>query len=236
MASSRFPGKPLAQLGNSTLLGNVVKDFVRLPQDYSCFIAGCDEEILNEAERLGLHYRTTPPDATSPAVRVAWALKDSGLNPGDIVVVVQGDEPMVKAEHVKTLVESLLDDDHTDCVNLISPCSPSEMASANVVKVVTGNRNDVLYMSRAAIPCTLHPLSKPATGWKQTGIFGFRWSALNQMAFDMSQGPLELVESIELLRLLEHGRHIRVIRTKDNLIAVDTPEDLLEVKGHWGLQ
>ena len=233
MASSRFPGKPLTQLGNSTLLGNVVKDFVRLPQNYSCFIAGCDEEILNEAARLGLPYRTTPSDATSPAVRVAWALKDSGLNPGDIVVVVQGDEPMVKAEHVKTLVESLLDDDKTDCINLISPCSPSEMASANVVKVVTGNRNEILYMSRAAIPCTLHPLSKPATGWKQTGIFGFRWSALTRMAFEMSQSRIELLESIELLRLLEHGQKIGAVYTSATLIAVDTREDIDAVLDHW---
>lgn len=233
MASTRFPGKPLAKLRDSTLLGNVIQGLAGLPANFFLFVAGCDEQIEDECSRLGIDFLCSPVDASSPAVRVALAMKRLQPRADDIVVVVQGDEPMVQSPQVMDLVRVLQDCQDLACANIVTPCSPEDYASFNVVKVVADRSDNLIYLSRAPIPSTVHPLGVRTLLWKQAGIIGFRWSVLSEMSFHMEQSPLELAESIEILRLIENGFKVRAIFSEIHMIAVDTPSDLSEVERHW---
>lgn len=211
-------------------MGTVVRRLQSLPEECRLFVAGCDGEIRNEASRLGIEYIETPPDAASPAIRVAWAVRSMDVADEDSVIVVQGDEPMVKSDHVVKVMVALDSNVQDRCVNLVAPCSSKEFHSPNVVKAVANKAGYILYLSRADIPRASHPSSRSAKPWKQTGIFGFQWSLLDHMAFQMRDSELEKVESVELLRLLDEGLPIKALFTTDDLVAVDTPDDLEEVR------
>lgn len=188
-------------------------------------VATDDERIARVAEQAGATAIMTGPAATGTD-RVAEAARK--LSPmADVVVNLQGDEPLIEPEAVETLARAMADG--VEMGTLARPLEPGELERTQVVKVVTDLAGNALYFSRAPIPC------RRAGGASQlarahVGIYAFRAAFLQEFAA-LPPGRLEVEESLEQLRALEHGHRIRVADTAYRGFGIDTPEDLERAKG-----
>jgi 3-deoxy-manno-octulosonate cytidylyltransferase (CMP-KDO synthetase) len=228
MGSSRFPGKPLAALRGRPMIEHIYHRVRMCELLADTFIATCDEEIRSAAAAFGARAIMTGAHHERATDRIAEAM--AGLD-ADVVVMVQGDEPMVVPE----MIEAALQPYRTKgavpaCVNLAKRIdSEAEFRSPNTIKVVTDLNHDALFMTRAPIP-TLAPDGFAATRTlKQVCIMPFTRQALADFAA-LAPTPLEKLESIDMLRFLEHGRKVRMIETVFDSQAVDTPADLALVE------
>jgi len=185
-------------------------------------IATDDDRIAQAARRFGADVRMTRSDHRTGTERIAEAIKDIDC---DIVVNVQGDLPLLEPAMLVQLVSPFLSDPAVTMSTLKARASAEDYANPNVVKVVTDQRGDALYFSRAALPY----LRGTGPVFKHVGLYGFRRDFLITFA-GLPQTPLELAESLEQLRALEHGIRIRAVETAYDSIGVDTPADLEEVR------
>lgn len=226
MGASRFPGKPLASLLGRPMIEHVYRGTAACPLVDETVIATCDAAIVDAAARFGARAVMTSDRHERASDRVAEAA--SG-DVADIVVMVQGDEPMITPQMVSAAVEPLLRDPTVGCVNLTAPIQTEEdLHDPNTIKVVGSADGDALYFSRQPIPS---PLRVPfaASGWfKQVCVIPFRHETLRRFAA-LPAGPLERAESIDMLRFLEHGLRVRLVPTDTPTQAVDTPADLVRV-------
>jgi 3-deoxy-manno-octulosonate cytidylyltransferase (CMP-KDO synthetase) len=223
MGSSRFPGKPLASLCGRPMIEHVYRRTVECSLLDDTFIATCDEEIARAAADFGAKTVMTSPMHARATDRVAEATAD---DPADIVVMVQGDEPMIAAQMITAAVTPLLADSAVGCVNLASPIrSEQELRSPNTIKTVMSTAGDALYFSREAIPTARGRPFVRGDWYKQVCVVSFRRNALRTFS-SLPEGPLEQAESVDMLRFLENGITIRIVRTDFETYAVDTPADL----------
>jgi 3-deoxy-manno-octulosonate cytidylyltransferase (CMP-KDO synthetase) len=223
MGSSRFPGKPLALLRGRPMVEHVYRRTAMCPLLDEVVIATCDEEIVHSAEAFGARAVMTSAGHDRATDRVAEV---SAHDPADIVVMVQGDEPMVQADMVAAAVEALRADPALSCVNLGAAIrSQAELVDPNTIKVVTDRSGKALYFSRSAIPFRGGRVFVPGRWWKQVCVIAFRRTPLREFA-SMPQGVLEVAESVDMLRFLEHGVPVQVVPTLAVTHAVDTREDL----------
>lgn len=185
------------------------------------YIATPDEEIRDAAEGFGAAVIMTG-EHTRCTSRVAEAAE--GLD-ADVVVVMQGDEPLIRPEMIDTALEPMRTDPDIDCVNLASRIhDPAVFEDPNTVKLVCDQRDRALYFSREPIP-NLHDVSfDDATVYEQVCAMPFRAEFL-QTFVELSETPLERAESIDMLRLLEHGYDVHIAETDVETHAVDTPAD-----------
>lgn len=229
MGSSRFPGKPLAKLLGRTMLEHVYKRVALSRALDATYIATCDEEIRRVAEDFGAPVIMTADTHERASDRVAEAVAEIDA---EVIVMVQGDEPMTCPEMIDAAVEPLRQDAELGCVNLVRKIDyKSDFYDLNTIKVVMNLQGDVLYMSRQPIP-TIHPsaLSEETrfshiVAYKQVCIIPFRRETLLNFA-RLPATPLEKLESIDMLRLIEHGHRVKMVKTKFNTQAVDTQADL----------
>jgi 3-deoxy-manno-octulosonate cytidylyltransferase (CMP-KDO synthetase) len=219
--AQRFPGKPLADLAGRPIIEHVVER-ARLARGVDVVaVATDDERIARAAERAGAEAIVTG-DAPTGTDRVAEAARRLEPAP-DVVVNLQGDEPLIEPEAIETLVAAMTED--VEMATLARPLADGELGRPQVVKVVTDARGDALYFSRAAIPHRragggVSPLARA-----HVGIYAFTAAFLQEFAA-LSPGRLEAEESLEQLRALEHGHRIRVADTRYAGFGIDTPEDL----------
>ncbi len=193
-------------------------------------VATDDERIARAAEAAGAVAIMTGPAATGTD-RVAEAARR--LDPSaDVVVNLQGDEPLIEPEAIETLVELM--DGGTDMGTLARPLDPGEAERAQVVKVVTDLAGNALYFSRAPIPHRRAGGSSPLAR-AHVGIYAFSAAFLQRFAA-LPPGRLEAEESLEQLRALEHGHRIRVADTAYRGFGIDTPEDLERARAILGNQ
>jgi 3-deoxy-manno-octulosonate cytidylyltransferase (CMP-KDO synthetase) len=186
-------------------------------------IATCDREIADAASRFGAKAVMTSPAHERATDRTAEA---SSADDAEIVVMVQGDEPMVTAAMIETAVAPLVADPSLPCTNLGAAIrSSEELQDPNTIKVVTSKDGHALYFSRAAVPSPWRPAFEPGLWLKQVCVIGFRRRWLRRFA-ELPPGPLEVQESIDMLRFLEHGIPVRIVPTTTSTHAVDTPADL----------
>jgi 3-deoxy-manno-octulosonate cytidylyltransferase (CMP-KDO synthetase) len=226
MDSSRFPGKPLALLHGRSMIEHVYRGTASCALLDEVVIATCDAEIVRMAEAFGARAVMTSPAHERASARVAEA---SAGDPADIVVMVQGDEPMVRPEMVAIVIESLHLNAKVQCVNLAAPIlSESDLFDPNTIKLVTNHAGDALYFSRQPIPHNGGRPFVPGRTLKQVCVIGFRRRALQRFAA-LPPHPLELAESVDMLRFLEHGIPVRIVPTATVTQAVDTPADLARV-------
>ena len=227
MGSSRFPGKPLAPILGSPMIEHVYHRTAQCKKLESVYVATCDEEIRQAVERFGGQVIMTSASHERASDRVAEAAQ--GLA-ADIVVMVQGDEPMVIPEMIDSAVAPMLDDPNIRCVNLAKPIdSEEEYRDPNTIKVVMDRNGDALYFSREPVP-TLRILDfSKIPVFKQVCIIPFRRDALLEFA-RLEPTPLEQAESVDMLRFLEHGYRVRLVPTDVTSHAVDTPADLALVE------
>lgn len=231
MGSSRFPGKPMAPLLGKPMIGHVYERVSQSPLLTATVVATCDQEIVDYIESIGGRAVMTGNHHERASDRCAEALaileKEGGVV-YDIVVMVQGDEPMTHPEMISEAVSPMLADPSLQIVNLLGQIeSVAEFEDRNCIKVVCDLQGNALYFSREPIPTRSKVPDIPMG--KQVCIIPFRRDFLLEYT-RMAPTPLEIVESVDMMRVLEHGLKVRMVSTKHSSHAVDTPADLEKVE------
>ncbi|MBI4031364.1 MAG: 3-deoxy-manno-octulosonate cytidylyltransferase [Proteobacteria bacterium] len=227
LSASRFPRKPLAPLLGRPMIEHVYQRTKLCRMIDEVYIATCDREIFAAAQHFGGKAIMTSSSHERASDRVAEAAKNI---PCDVVVMVQGDEPMIRPEMIESAVDPMRRDPAVLCTNLAAPIrSEEEFTDRNTIKVVGGLNGDALYFSREAIPARGQLLFSNLPIYKQVCVIPFRREFLMRYAA-LTPTPLERAESIDMLRALEHGFPIRLVRTDVPTHAVDTPRDLQVVE------
>ena len=227
-ASTRLPGKPLREIAGKPMIVRVYERAVqaRLVQDV--VVATDDERIRAAVEEYGGRAVMTRADHATGTDRLAEVAEK--MTDYDLIINVQGDEPLIDPAVIDALVEPFLADATLPMATAKTLLTDEvEMANPNNVKVITDLTGDALYFSRARIP---YARNTGAKVYKHIGIYAYRRDFLLDYA-RMAQTPLELSESLEQLRALENGHRIRVIETDTVFIGVDTEEDLAAVNEEY---
>src|SRR5574340_119647 len=226
-ASSRFPGKALARIGAKSMLQHVFERASMARYLSSILIATDDERRFEQARAFGATARMTRSDHASGTDRVAEV---ASADTAELVVNIQGDEPLIDPEAIDAAVLTLVDD---PSVVMGTPKrrieDPSEIQNPNVVKVVTDRNGNAIYFSRSTIPYHRHGGTAPDAYYKHIGLYVYRRDFLLGYS-SLPVGPLERAECLEQLRALENGHSIRVVETEYESLGVDTPEDLERVR------
>jgi 3-deoxy-manno-octulosonate cytidylyltransferase (CMP-KDO synthetase) len=231
MGSSRFPGKPMAKLLGKPMLGHVYERVSRNELLTLTAVATCDVEIADYIRSIGGRAVMTSDRHERASDRCAEAMlaieKEDGVR-FDIVVMVQGDEPMTHPDMISEAVRPMIADPSLQVVNLIGKIETlREFEDRNCIKVVCDRDGNALYLSREPIPTRSKQPEVPMG--KQVCIIPFRRDFLVQYT-QMAPTPLEIAESVDMNRILEHGLKLRMIPTRHDTHAVDTPADLALVE------
>lgn len=231
MGSSRYPGKPLALIHSVPMVGHVAFRTAMSSILSDTYVATCDRIIEDYCKKADLKCIMTGDQHVRCSTRTAEALLKIEEQTGkriDIVVMVQGDEPMVTPEMITAAVEPMLADASVNVVNLMAEMATiTEFEDPNEVKVVVDGNSDALYFSREPIPSRKKGADKVPMR-KQVCIIPFRRDYLLKYNA-MNETPLEIYESVDMLRILEHGDKVRMVPTAERTLSVDTPQDLANV-------
>lgn len=224
--STRFPGKPLADIGGKTLLRRVY-DAAKSVMGYEAVIIATDDERIREHAEAYATVIMTNPEHQSGTDRCCEAFVKSGLH-CDVVVNLQGDEPFIKPSQVKDLLR-LFESHSTQIATLKKELFDiGEIDNPNVVKVVTDIHQKALYFSRSRIPFQ-REASAAQKYFKHIGMYAYRADTLMEITA-LATSSLENTEKLEQLRWLENGYSISVAETHWQSPSVDTPEDLEHAK------
>ena len=231
--SSRFPGKALAPLKNRPLLQHVFEKARACRLAREVIIATDCAIIMEAALSWGAKAVMTRESHPSGTDRVAEAASKKTLEWADVIVNLQGDEPIIRPEMIDDVI-TLLNDPAADIGTLARGIEDvRDFADPNVVKVVCDSTGRALYFSRSPIPFLRDGGGRspdvPPIAWKHIGIYAYRREALFQLTA-LPPSRLEQIEKLEQLRALEHGMTIKVKETGFDTIGVDTPEDLQRVE------
>lgn len=225
--STRFPGKALAELGGKPLIQWVYERAVEAKRIDEVYVATDDERIAKAVRGFGGTAIMTSRECKTGSDRIAEALRQIA---GEIVVNVQGDEPLIEPTSIDRSIQGLIES--PECMvstTAVAIRDIKEFESPNVVKVVFDREGVALYFSRSPIPSParreLKPGSTEVLGYKHLGLYVYRRSALERFA-QMPPGRLEEIEKLEQLRFLESGMKIKVVVTEFDSPGIDTPEEL----------
>ncbi len=221
----------MAHISGKPMIGHVYERVARSPLLTMTAVATCDREIFNYIESIGGKAVMTADTYERASDRCAEALikleQEYGIR-YDIVVMVQGDEPMTHPDMIAEAVQPMLNDVSIQVVNLLGKITDiAEFEDRNCIKVVCDLSLNALYFSREPIP-TRSKVSNVPMG-KQVCIIPFRRDYLLQYT-SLTPTPLEIAESVDMMRVLEHGERIRMAPTKHRSYSVDTPADLVRVE------
>jgi len=223
-ASSRFPGKALVPLAGKSILQHVYERASAARYLNHLIIATDDDRIADEARRFGAPVRMTRADHLSGTDRVAEAASTENA---DVVVNIQGDEPLIDPDAIDAAVLGVLGDPKVPMGTLKKRIvARREVEDPNVVKVVTDHLQNAIYFSRCPIP---YDRGQNAAYFKHVGLYVYRRDFLLGYSH-LPVGPLEEAERLEQLRALENGYPIRVVETEYESLGVDTPSDLERVR------
>lgn len=225
--STRFPGKMMEILGNRTIITTTYQNVLETGLFDEVFVATDSELIFDEISKNGGKAVMTGEHETG-SDRIAEAVQNIDC---DIVINVQGDEPFLKKEPLKQLIDVFYKDDKKK-ISLaslkIQLRESEEIRNPNNVKVITDNNGFALYFSRSVIPFQ-RELSYDVMYYKHIGVYAFRKEALLKFS-SLEMTPLEISEKLEQLRYLENGMKIKMVETDFVGIGIDTPEDLEKAK------
>ena len=232
-ASSRFPGKPLADLAGKPMVVHVCER-ARAGGAHSVCVATDDERIRAAVERAGYRALMTRADHPSGTDRIAEAAVALGLGDDEVVVNVQGDEPLIAPGLIREVAQALERDREA---SMSTACHPirdaASLENPNVVKVVLDAAGRALYFSRSRIPYHREVIlgaRQESLCHRHAGIYGYRTGFLRTFAA-LPPSPLEVAESLEQLRALWHGHRIAVVISEHDIPpGVDTPQDLEAVR------
>lgn len=233
MAATRFPNKPMAHIQGIPMIGHCYFRSKYCSLLNEVYVATCDQLISDYVEGLGGKAILTSDKHERASERSAEALlnieKELENVYFDIVVMIQGDEPLIDPEMICEVVEPLLNG-HKMVSNLMAHLeSEEDRDNPNNVKVVTDLEGKALYMSRESIPSRKKYKEKISV-FRQLGLIAFTREALLKF-LSLETTPLEIIESVDMNRFLEHGIPIHMVITKFSADSVDTPEDLVRIEG-----
>lgn len=224
-ASTRLPGKPLALIAGKPMIQHVYERASRatIPSEV---VVATDSELVAEAVRnFGGKVMMTSPEHPSGTDRLAEVALSYG--DADVIINVQGDEPMIPPEVIDRLAQAFEGNEELNMATLKTVMEEADYNNPSAVKVVTDQNGYALYFSRSLLP---YPRNKPADFkvYKHVGIYAYRRSfLLSYAAYEPT--PLEQIEGLEQLRVLENGERIKVLECKFKGIGIDTPEDLAAI-------
>ena len=228
-ASTRFPGKPLADMKGKYMIQRVYEQ-ARKVLDNVC-VATDDDRIFNAVKSFGGNVVMTSAEHRRGTDRCFEAYNRLGGNE-DVIINIQGDEPFIKPEQIESLI-ACFDSPQTQIATLVRPFEATEgyeaLANPNSPKVILNDKNEALYFSRSIIPYmrNISPEQWPDKHvyYKHIGMYGYRADILSQIT-RLPQSSLEIAESLEQLRWLQNGYTIKVGITTQETIGIDTPDDL----------
>lgn len=228
MASSRLPGKPLAKIRSIPMIGHVYFRCKMSKIMQEVYIATCDEEIHRYAESIGAKCIMTADTHERATDRTAEAMLNIEEQTGqktDIIVMIQGDEPMVYPDMIDMAIAPLEKEAKLQVTNLMAEMETAEeFEDPNEVKVVVDLSNNALYFSREPIPSRKKGVTRIPMR-KQVCIIPFRRDFLLEFNA-LAQTPLEIIESVDMMRILENGGQVRMVPIQHKTWSVDTPADL----------
>ena len=232
MASTRFPGKPIAKILGMPMIGHVYYRSKMADILNDVYVATCDQEIANYIQSIGGQAIMTANTHERASDRTAEALlkiEKKTNNKIKIVVMIQGDEPMVTPEMIELAVKPLIDDPNIRISNLMANINlQEEHEDPNEVKIVVDKNSFAIYFSREPIPSRQKGV-EDIPMLKQVCIIPFKRNFLLEYN-NMKQTPLEIIESVDMLRIIENGMKVKMVYTETETFAVDTPDDLLKVE------
>ena len=233
MNSSRFPGKPMAKIHGIPMIGHCfyrVKMCIDIKEVY---VATCDDEIFNYIESIGGNAIMTSNTHERASDRTAEAMIKIEKVTGevtDIVVMVQGDEPMITPEMISDALGPFENNDSIKVVNLMSNMkSIEEFEDPNEVKVVVDNESNAVYFSREPIPSRKKGYSSVPM-LKQVCVIPFKRDYLLKFN-EMDETELERIESVDMMRIIENGEKVHMVLNNTSTYSVDTEEDKANVEG-----
>ena len=235
MASFRLPNKPLVDLAGLPMVVRVARRALSSGADQ--VVVACDDpRILAACEQHGVKALMTRADHPSGTDRIAEAARLLALPDSAVIVNVQGDEPLIDPDHIRSVAQCLAVDAECDMATLAHPIhAHTDFVNPNIVKVVLNAKQQAMYFSRASIPWWRDadpkaPGFKPGQALRHVGLYAYRCGFLQTYA-RWSASPLEQVEALEQLRVLDRGHRIAVhVASTSSGIGVDTPEDLERVR------
>lgn len=238
-SSTRFPGKPLAVVGGKPVIQRVYENSKMSRLASEVVVATDNARILDAVTGFGGLAVMTSMHHLSGTDRIAEVAQMSAYEGYDIIINVQGDEPLIRPEMIDDAID-LLGDPEADISTLAKRITrPEDVFDPNVVKVVFDRRGFALYFSRAPIPFHRESWRRTVAGgyeaageieaFKHVGIYGYRRHALLRMS-SLPESAIEAIEKLEQLRALEDGMKIKVKETVFETIGVDTPEDMEKVE------
>lgn len=223
-ASTRLPGKPLADIAGKPMIQRVYEQVAKAKKPALIIVATDDQRVFDKVESFGGMALMTQPNHPTGTDRLAEVV--SHHRDVDVIINVQGDEPLIDADVIDQLADLFLEDADLQMATVASPLLEEEYDEPSAVKVICNKQGDAMYFSRSLIPYPRHAFINPPM--KHVGIYAYRRQFLLNYA-KMDPTPAEETESLEQLRALENGYAIRVIKTDKRFVGVDTLEDLERV-------
>ena len=230
MGSSRFPGKPMAKILGKPMIGHVYENVIKCDLLIKTVVATCDKEIADYILSIGGQAVMTSDKHERASDRCAEALaylEQQDSIKYDIVVMVQGDEPMTHPDMITEAVTPMLSNEEIIVTNLLGDIkTEEEFEDRNCIKVVCDLDSNALFFSREPIPTRKFG---NVTMKKQVCVIPFTRDFLLEYT-KLAPTPIEIAESVDMMRILEHGKKVKMVQTKFQTNPVDTPDDLLHVE------
>ncbi len=225
--STRFEGKVLADINGKPMIQHVWQRAKKSRLLDEVFIVCDDDRIFDAAQAFAARVVMSSPQHASGTERIAHAFRHSAA---EIIVNIQGDEPLIRPQVIDSLAQALIDDPACVMATVVKAITnEDDLPNPNVVKVVVDNRQNALYFSRCPIPFNRDQKGfSEMTYYKHLGLYAYRKDFLSQFK-DLPPSKLEKTEKLEQLRVLEAGYKIKTIATEYETIGVDVPDDLNRV-------
>ncbi len=224
-ASSRFPGKPLADICGKPMIWWVYEQCKKVTEFHQVYVATDDERIMTTCKELGIDVMLTATNHANGTERIGEVATKVD---GELFINIQGDEPLINPDSIRTLI-SMFDDSNVYYGSLKRKiANQDELDSPNVVKIITDMNHRAIYLSRSPIPY-VRDSKETCTQFAHIGLYGYTREFLS-IFNQLPMGQLERAESIEPLRAIEYGYSLKIQEVAASTIGVDTPEDLVKVQ------
>jgi 3-deoxy-manno-octulosonate cytidylyltransferase (CMP-KDO synthetase) len=218
--SSRFPGKPLADIHGKPMIAHVYENAMKVSQFDKVLVATDDERIASECTKHKMQFVMTSAEHKTGTDRVAEVAEKHAA---DFYVNIQGDEPLVSPDTIESAIQPVISSTDFDAINLMTEIrDSSDVVNSTVPKVVVNIKNEAIFFSRSPIP---YPKNKRPKYYKQVCVYVFKRDALKRFV-SLERGPIEQSEDIEMLRFLENRMTVRMVEVHEDSVAVDTVADL----------
>ena len=218
--SSRFPGKPLADIHGKPMIAHVYENAMKVSQFDKVLVATDDERIASECTKHKMQFVMTSTEHKTGTDRVAEVAEKHAA---DFYVNIQGDEPLVSPDTIESAIQPVISSTDFDAINLMTEIrESSDLVNSTVPKVVVNIKNEAIFFSRSPIP---YPKNKRPKYYKQVCVYVFKRDALKRFV-SLERGPIEQSEDIEMLRFLENRMTVRMVEVHEDSVAVDTAADL----------